>query len=277
MTRRSRRHRVDRDRLARPADGRAPAWLDVYWKLFPPTLIVFGALAVVFVLRRGRDMMLLALARRSSRQRRVHRRAHLQVAAGSVTCSSATTCATCRSTLVGDGLALPRGGGALEASRRLASPASPRSVASIPVTWHDDEDVPVPVPRAGVHAVDHAGQEPGGHAPIGWVFGKGDNFTVGIDDSVRMAAYIKRRRLPRNAVLTDDAQTFWTMLISGRPDYLRRPHRPGRRALAGHPRQPVGARPLLPHDAERGRQDRCSAIRGSSRCPGRTSCTTSTS
>jgi len=53
--------------------------LSVYWHLFPPTLILLGALAVLFVVRRGRDLMLRARAM-AARERRLHRRADLEVA-----------------------------------------------------------------------------------------------------------------------------------------------------------------------------------------------------
>jgi hypothetical protein len=33
-----------------------------------------------------------------------------------------------------------------------------------------------------------------------------------------MAAYILKMHVPRNSILTDDAQSFWVMLFSGRPD-----------------------------------------------------------
>ena len=71
------------------------------------------------------------------------------------------------------------------------------------------------------------GVGPGGHgqnrdqegtASVGWVLHKGASYSVGVRDSRRMAQYILGMHLKKNTILTDDAQSFWVMLASGRPD-----------------------------------------------------------
>jgi hypothetical protein len=211
--------------LQKRIDSTAAGWgpvevvhqvVDVYWRIFPPTLIVFGALAVLFVLRRGRDMMLptlglilgvnaafiAALVYKSQQAPNLQLRYNMR---------------DMPLTLVAMGwIYLTAGSRWRRHAVWLACFAA--LLLAYPVTWQTMKTYPYQfLEQAFTRSVTQDRSQEG-TLSIGWVFGKGDNFTVGIDDSLRMAAWVKRHNLPRNSVLTDDAQTFWTMLLSGRPD-----------------------------------------------------------
>ena len=76
-----------------------------------------------------------------------------------------------------------------------------------------DADVPLPVPRAGVHARDLHRADQEGKTSIG-------GYVVGIGPERQMADWITKNAHGRDAILTDDAQSFAVMLLTGHPDWF---------------------------------------------------------
>jgi hypothetical protein len=189
--------------------------LSVYWHLFPPTLLVLGALAVVFVVRRGRDLMLPVLA------------ALLLLNVTFIVALIAKTHFPGMTQLRYNMRDMPL---TLVAMGWLYLVARPRwrpvvwavclvaTVASIPVTWRTMQTFPYQFMEQSFTRSVGANKDQEGTASVGWVLHKGASYKVGVADSQRMAAYILKMHVPRNSILTDDAQSFWVMLFSGRPD-----------------------------------------------------------
>jgi hypothetical protein len=83
-------------------------------------------------------------------------------------------------------------------------------VATLPLTWHTMRTYPVQyLEQAFTNAVA-TGKDQEGRPSRG-------NYVVGIRDQRQMANYIDTHVRRTNAILTDDAQTFSVMLLSGKP------------------------------------------------------------
>jgi hypothetical protein len=190
--------------------------LSVYWHLFPPTLILLGVLVVVFVVRRGRDLMLPALA------------AMLLVNVAFIVALIAKShfpgmtqlrynMRDMPLTLVGVGW-LYLVARTKWKRRAVWAVAFVATLASIPTTWHTMKTFKYQfLEQAFTRSVEQDRDQEGTHS-VGWVLHKGASYEVGVGASQKMARYILAMHLKKNAILTDDAQTFWVMLASGRPD-----------------------------------------------------------
>jgi hypothetical protein len=190
--------------------------LSVYWHLYPPTLIVLGVMVVVFVARKGRDLMLPALGAMLL--------VNVAFIVALISKSHFPGMTQLRYNMRDMPLTLIAVGWlylvARTAWRRRAIWAVTlvATVVSIPTTWHTMKTFKYQfLEQAFVRSVEQDKTQEGTKS-IGWVLHKGAYYSVGIDDSNAMGKYILGLHLKKNQILTDDAQTFWVMLASGRPD-----------------------------------------------------------
>lgn len=104
---------------------------------------------------------------------------------------------------------------------------------TLPITWNAMKDYPFQnQEQAFVRAVG-TGKDQEGMKSIG-------GFRVGIDQEAQVAAFIKRRVKRKDAILTDNAQTFGVILLNGRPQlFLDRADR-GDAVWRGVLRSPFG-------------------------------------
>lgn len=194
--------------------------VDVYWQLFPPTLLVFAALLLGFVLRRGRDMMMLTLA------------AILAVNVGFIWALTFKThlpgftqlrynMRDMPLTLVAmSWLYLAVGGRWRRHALWLACLVS--IVATYPTTWHAMKTFRYQFLEQAFTRSLAQDRDQEGTRSLGWSlgvdeYGKAAHYDVGVGAAQRMGDYVTRVEAPRSSILTDDAQTFWVMLLCGCP------------------------------------------------------------
>jgi hypothetical protein len=190
--------------------------IGVYWHIFPPTVIVFAVMVVVFVLRRGRDMMLPALgailainvAFIAALVYKSQQPANLQIR---------YSMRDMPLTLVAMGW-LYLVAGSRWRRHLVWAVCFVSVVASYPVTWQTMKTFPYQFLEQAFTRSVAQDRDQEGTRSLGWVLGPGAEYTVGIHDQQEMSDFILALKPPRNSILTDDAETFWTMLLSGRPD-----------------------------------------------------------
>ena len=102
-----------------------------------------------------------------------------------------------------------------------------------------DADLLAPEPGAGLHPLRRKPRESQeGTESLG-------GYTVGIDPELAMSNYINDTlKPPENSILTDSKVTYGVVLMTGKPQPLRRPRRHLRRRMAVDPRPPLRQGPL---------------------------------
>jgi len=181
--------------------------LDLNWTLFPLTVVVFAALAALVAVRR--DLMALTLA--------ILIGLNAVVTAAIVWGSQAETYLQLRYNMRAMPLALVGAAWLYVAARR---PRARQAVwaatlalllVAIPTAWRTMQSYPLQyLEQAFVRALATGDEQEGTRSAGG--------YHVGIGAERRMAEEVLRRVDGRDRILTDDAQTFGVMLLTGRPD-----------------------------------------------------------
>lgn len=180
--------------------------LDLNWHLFPLTLLVLAGLGILFLTRR--DLMALTLGVFISLNAAFtglliylsRSEAYLQLRYNMRAMPLA---------LVGAAWLYVR----LRGRARRAAWVGTLAVllAGLPITWHSMQTFRQQYLEQAFTRALSTGRDQEGAASTG-------GYRVGIAQQRRIAEYVKAHVRGRDAILTDDAQTFSVMLLSGRPD-----------------------------------------------------------
>lgn len=181
--------------------------LSLNWSLFPPTLLVLSALCLLFLVRR--DLMALTLAGFIA----LNGFFTILLIAFSGNAGFLQLRYNMRAmplALVGVAwlwLALSR----REHRLALVAAAVVALVASLPSTWATMRTYPFQFMEQAFVAALATGADQEGTRSIG-------GYAIGVRPEQRMADYIRTNVARQDSILTDDAQSFAVMLLSGRPD-----------------------------------------------------------
>jgi hypothetical protein len=182
--------------------------LSLNWQLFPPTLIVLSALVLVFVYRR--DLMALTLAVFIA----LNALFTGLLIAGSGNAGFLQLRYNMRAmplALIGVAWLHLILRGRDRARLAVAGGTVFLLVLAVPVTWQAMRTYPYQFQEQAFTRALASGTSQEGKRSIG-------GYAVGIEPEQRMADYIRTHVGRRNSILTDDAQSFAVMLLSGRPD-----------------------------------------------------------